>query len=51
MPPWMGGCLVWVLGEILLSSVLGEQQWFLGSVREAGRGDLNAVLQLRVLML
>lgn len=30
MPSWMGGCLVWVLEKILLSSVLGEQQWFLG---------------------
>lgn len=42
MPPWMGGYLVWVLEEILLSSVLGGalQQWFPGSVCGAGRGGL-----------
>lgn len=39
----MGSCLVWVLEEILLSSVLGGQQWFPGSVSGAGRGDLNCV--------
>lgn len=43
MPPWMGGCLVWVLEEN--PSVLGGQQWLPGSVSGAGRGDLNSVLQ------
>lgn len=43
MPLWMASCLVWVLEKILLSSVLGRQQCFPGSVSGAGRGDLNCV--------